>query len=167
MICGKTEDGKFLVRSANLGDVPQMSMVQLTCFPTLAQDKLLTEVHYSNHINLFPEGQLVVAKGDKIIASYGTLRMHFPKPDHTFMDATDNLWITKTHLPKGDWLYQFDFGIVPEYRGLKLSKMLYNAQQNLAKSLGMKGQITVGVVGVFYGGVGTILKPFEPELSAY
>jgi hypothetical protein len=67
------------------------------------------------------------------------------------MEVTDNLWITNTHLPEGEWLYQFDIGVLPAYRGLKLSTELYNAQQELVKQLGMKGQVLVGMtIGYAY-----------------
>lgn len=145
MIHKKTADGKFLLRSATLQDVPQMAEVQVRCFPTLAFHERLTEAHYAHHLAVFPEGQLVVTHNGKVIASSGTLRSAFPKPEHTFMEATDNLWITKAHQPTGDWLYQFDMGVLPEYRGLKLSKEIYLAQQDLVKNLNMKGQITVGM----------------------
>lgn len=145
MINKITADGKFLIRTATFADVSQMREVQLSCFPSLAKHELLNEAHYTNHIKLFPEGQLVVTDGAKIIASSSTLRMRFPNLEHTFMEATDNLWITNSHLPNGDWLYQFDMGVLPEYRGLKLSRKLYNAQQEMVKALGMKGQITVGM----------------------
>ncbi len=145
MIYKKTTDGKFLIRTATFADVSQMREVQLRCFPTLAQHELLTEAQYANHIKVFPEGQLVVTDGAKVIASSSTLRMNFPKLEHTLMEATDNLWITNSHLPDGDWLYQFDIGVLPEYRGLKLSKEIYQAQQELVGTLNMNGQITVGM----------------------
>ncbi len=145
MIHKKTSDSRFIVRNATLADVNQMAQLQLICFPTLATDELLTKEHYINHLKVFPEGQFVVTDNDTVIASSSTLKIHFPKLDHTFMEATDNLWITNTHLVDGEWLYQFDIGVLPAYRGLGLSKELYSTQQDLAKSLGMKGQITVGM----------------------
>lgn len=135
----------YTLRNATLADVKQMEEVQVICFPTLAHEERLTKEHYANHIKLFPEGQLVITDREKVIASSSTLRMKFSKLDHTFMEATDNLWITKTHRPDGDWLYQFDIGVLPNYRGLRLSTELYNAQQDLVRSLRMKGQITVGM----------------------
>ena len=122
-----------------------MEKLQEICFPTLAPHERLSAAHYSNHIRVFPEGQLVISDGEKIIASSGTLRMHFPGLDHTFMEVTDNLWITGTHVADGDWLYQFDMGVLPAYRGLRLSAELYDAHQDLVRTLGMKGQITVGM----------------------
>lgn len=140
-----TRDGKFLLKTATFEYAGQMETLQRICFPSLAKDEILTKAHYANHIKIFPEGQLVILDGDRVIASSSTLRMHFPPPDHSFMEATDNLWITKTHLTDGQWLYQFDLAVLPEYRGLKLSRELYNAHQELARKCGMKGQITAGM----------------------
>lgn len=145
MINLKTNEGGFTLRTATVADAKYMEEIQEICFPTLSVEERLTKEHYAHHINLFAEGQLVVADGKKLIASSSTLRMQFPKLDHTFMEATDNLWITKTHIPDGEWLYQFDIGVLPQYRGLKLSTELYRAQQDLVKSWNMKGQITVGM----------------------
>lgn len=146
----KTKDGKYTIRTATLADVTQMQEVQTICFPTLAPDELLSKEHFANHLRVFPEGQLVVTDNDKVIASSSTLRINFPKLGHTFMEVTDNLWISNTHLPDGEWLYQFDIGVLPAYRGLKLSTELYNAQQELVKQLGMKGQVLVGMT-IGYG----------------
>jgi len=145
MIRKKSSSGRFEVRNATVADVNQMAQLQIICFPTLMPAELLTKEHYINHLKIFPEGQFVVMDNDTVIASSSTLRIHFPKLEHTLMEATDNLWITNTHLANGDWLYQFDIGVLPSYRGLGLSKELYSTQQDLARSLGMKGQVTVGM----------------------
>lgn len=145
MIPIKTHEGGYTLRRATLADARYMEEVQSICFPTLAQEERLTKEHYAHHIKLFPEGQLVVADHEKIIASYSTFRTQFPKGNRTFMEATDSLWITQSHQPDGDWLYQFDLGVLPQYRGLKLSTELYNAQQGLVKAWKMKGQVTVGM----------------------
>ena len=138
-------DGRFCVRTATPADAGQMEALQEICFPTLARHERLTAAHYANHIRVFPEGQLVIAEGEKIVASSGTLRMHFPGLQHTFLDATDNLWITNAHRADGEWLYQFDMGVLPACRGLGLSRQLYDAHHELVTALGMKGQITVGM----------------------
>ncbi|MDZ4709571.1 MAG: hypothetical protein SH818_14320 [Saprospiraceae bacterium] len=150
MITIKTGDGQFGLRPATIRDAGKMAEVQRICFPTLASHELLTKEHYANHIRVFPEGQWVIVKQEKVIASSSAFRTGYPMQDHTFMEVTDNLWITHAHQPDGDWLYQFDIGILPPYRGLKLSKALYNTQQALVRTLGMKGQITVGMTSGYY-----------------
>jgi len=137
--------GNFNIRTATQADTQQMEEVQRICFPTLASHELLTKEHFAQHIRIFPEGQLVIVDQHKIIASSSSFRTQFTNLDHSFMEATDNLWITKVHHPDGNWLYKFDMGILPAYRGLKLSKVLYHTHQAWVKSNGMKGQITVGM----------------------
>jgi GNAT superfamily N-acetyltransferase len=145
MIQMTLHNGKYLLRNATSDDIQQMEDLQEICFPTLTKHERLTASQYLNHIKIFQDGQLVIADGEKIIASSATLRIYFPKIDHHLMEVTDNLWITNAHQPDGEWLYQFDLGVLPAYRGLGLSKALYIAQQDLVRKWGMKGQITVGM----------------------
>lgn len=137
--------GRFVLRNATPDDVMQMEAIQEACFPTLAAHEKLKAKHYLNHINIFKEGQWVVAEGEKIVASSSTLRIFFPEVQHNFLEVTDNLWITHTHMPDGDWLYQFDIGVLAAYRGLGIAKSLYFAQQEWVKGRGMKGQVLVGM----------------------
>ena len=140
-----TRAEQYVTRNALPSDVDQMQQLQLICFPTLAEHEKLTAAHFLHHINIFPEGQWVVTINEVVVASSSTLRVDYPATDHSFLDITDDLWITNTHLPGGEWLYQFDIGVHPVHRGKKLSTRLYQAQQQLVAKLGMKGQVTVGM----------------------
>jgi hypothetical protein len=91
MMHKKSSDGRFTIRNATLADVNQMVQLQIICFPTLSPDELLTKEHYINHLKIFPQGQFVVTDNETVIASSSTLRIHFPKLEHTLMEATDNL----------------------------------------------------------------------------
>ncbi len=137
--------GEYTIRNAGPEDVHELEELQQLCFPTLASHELLTAAHFLNHINVFREGQWVITLDERVIASSGTLRVNYPAADHKFLEITDQLWITNTHDPGGEWLYQFDMGVRPAHRGKKLSTHLYNVQQNLVAQLGMKGQVTVGM----------------------
>lgn len=145
MVLKQTRNGKYTIRHATEADVKQMAELQLICFPTLSAAEILTEEHFANHVSVFPEGQLVVTDNDRVIASSSNLRIQFPSLQHRFMETTDNLWITGTHQPAGDWLYQFDIGVRPEYRGLKLSTEIYSTQQEMVRLWRMNGQMTVGM----------------------
>ena len=118
--------------------------LQKIVFPTLSPDELMQEKHYDNHIRLFPDGQFVILDGDKIIGMSTTIRYHLSMEDHTFLEASDNLWMT-THEPNGEWLYGMDVGVHPDYRSKGLARVIYRARQELCKALGLKGQITVGM----------------------
>ncbi|MGE6220554.1 hypothetical protein ACQKCH_12060 [Nubsella zeaxanthinifaciens] len=150
MIQQVINNGKFILRTAVPEDAAPMAEVQHICYPTLSKEEILTEEHFANHIKLFPEGQIVITDNGRVIASTSTFRSHFPDHDHTFMEATDNLWLTKSHQLDGDWLYGIDMGVLPDYRGLRLSTAMYDARQEVAEKLGMKGQITVGMT-IGYG----------------
>lgn len=143
-------ENEFVIRNATPDDTVQMAYVQARCYPTLHQSEIMTQEHFSNHIKVFPEGQLVIEKDTTIVASASSFRCNFPKHDSTFLEETDNLWITKVHQPNGDWMYGIDMGVLPEYRGLGLSTELYNFRNEICKKLKLKGQIIAGMT-IGYG----------------
>lgn len=143
-------NNEFLIRNAKLEDVIQMEYVQSQCYPTLHKSEILIRDHFANHINIFPEGQLVVEKDGLVVAAASTFRCNFPEHDSTFLEETDNLWITKVQVQDGDWMYGIDMGVLPEYRGLGISTELYKARTEVCKKLGLKGQIIAGMT-IGYG----------------
>jgi ribosomal protein S18 acetylase RimI-like enzyme len=150
MISKSILENQFLIRNATPDDVIQMEYVQSQCYPTLHPSEILDRNHFANHIKVFPQGQLVIEEDGKIIASASTFRCNFPEYDSTFLEETDNLWITNVQIPNGDWMYGIDMGVLPEYRGLGLSKELYKARHEVCKILGLKGQIIAGMT-IGYG----------------
>lgn len=145
-------DNQFLIRTASLKDAVQMEFVQAQCYPTLHESEILDRNHFLNHIKVFPEGQIVIEKEGKIIASASTFICNFPEHDSTFLEETDNLWITNVQIPDGDWMYGIDMGVLPEYRGLGLSTEMYKARTEVCRKLGLKGQIIAGMT-IGYGKV--------------
>ncbi|WP_035673564.1 GNAT family N-acetyltransferase [Flavobacterium sp. 83] len=152
MICKSIFENQFIIRNATLDDVIQMEYVQSQCYPTLHESEILNRNHFANHIKIFPKGQIVVEKEGVIVASASTFRCDFPEHDSTFLEETDNLWLTNVQIPDGDWMYGIDMGVLPEYRGLGLSKELYKARHEVCKNLGIKGQIIAGMT-IGYGKV--------------
>ncbi|MNF26312.1 Acetyltransferase (GNAT) family protein [compost metagenome] len=150
MINKKVLNDAFVVRNATAEDAVRMEYVQLQCFPTLHESELMNKNHFANHIKIFPEGQLVVEKDGLVIGSASTLRCDFPEQEHTFLASCDNLWITNAHKANGDWMYGFDMGVLPEYRGLGLSKEMYKARHEVCRALGIKAQIIAGMT-IGYG----------------
>ncbi|MDI1306771.1 GNAT family N-acetyltransferase [Flavobacterium sp. AED] len=145
-------NNEFHVRNATVEDAVQMEYVQKQCYPTLHESELMNRNHFINHIKIFPEGQIVVEKDGIIVGSASTMRSFFQIADKTYLETTDNLWITSAHVPDGDWMYGIDMGVLPEYRGLGLSREMYLVRQEVCKSLGLKGQIIAGMT-IGYGRV--------------
>ena len=145
-------ESEYLIRNATIADVDAMAFVQKECYPTLDPQEVMTREHFISHINIFPQGQLVLEYDGRIVASASTLRTSFPEHDHTFMEISDNLWIKNTHNDNGNWMYGIDMCILPDFRGLGLSKELYIARTEICKKLGLKGQIIAGMT-IGYGKV--------------
>ncbi len=125
----------------------QLEELQKTVFPTLAEDEWIRAVHYLRHLELFPEGQFVITDQDKVIGMTTTMRTRFDFEHyhHTFKETIAGGWLSN-HDPLGDWLYGLDMGILPAYRGAGLARVLYRARQDMARRLGLKGQLTVGMM---------------------
>lgn len=136
----------------------QLEELQKTVFPTLAEDEWIRAVHYLRHLELFPEGQFVITDGDKVIGMTTTMRtpFDFEHYHHTFKETIAGGWLSN-HDPEGDWLYGLDMGILPAYRGTGLARVLYRARQEMARSLGLKGQLTVGMMNG-YGAVAHLMS---------
>ncbi len=138
----------------------QLEELQKTVFPTLAEDELIRAVHYLRHLELFPEGQFVITDKDTVIGMTTTMRtfFDFSNHHHTFKETIAGGWLSN-HDPAGDWLYGLDMGILPAYRGRGLARVLYRARQEMAKSLDLKGQLTVGMMS----GYGAVSKEMSGE----
>ena len=125
----------------------QLEELQRICFPTLADAERFTAAHYRRHLEIFPDGQFVALDGDSVVGATTTLRLHFDFDhiDHTFADIIQGGWLT-SHQPAGDWLYGADVGVNPAYRGRGLATALYAARQEVVWRLGLKGQVTAGMI---------------------
>jgi GNAT superfamily N-acetyltransferase len=140
----KTILGKYTLRNSLPEDAAQQAKLQQIVFPTLSAEELMTAEQYKRHIEIFPEGQMVVLDGDTVIASTTTLMQNYHKGHHTFLEISDNLWLG-THDPKAQWVYGLDVSVHPDYQGKGIGREIYNTRQEVAKQLGCLGQMTAGM----------------------
>lgn len=126
---------------------PALEELQRIVFPTLSDVERLTAPQYLRHLGLFPEGQFVLLEDGIPVGMTTTMRSDFDPGDyrHTFSEISDGGWLGH-HQPVGSWLYGLDMGIHPAYRGRGWSRLLYRARQQLVERLGLKGQVTVGMM---------------------
>ena len=145
--------GGLVLSTTSEEHVERLEALQRVVFPTLAEDELLRANQYRKHLELFAEGQFVVVDGEDVVGMTSTLRLPFDPehPDHTFAEACAEGWFT-THDPEGQWLYGADIGVRPDYRGKGLARALYAARHETVRRLGLKGQLTVGMLSG-YGAV--------------
>ncbi len=148
----------WVIQNTRPDHTKQLEALQRRVFPALAQNEILTEKHYLKHLEIFPQGQFVVLDGERVIGMATTMRHHFSTQPHSFLEISGNLWMT-THDPNGDWLYGLDVGVDPDYRRQGLAREIYSARQEVARQLGLKGQITVGMMN----GFGAVSGEMTPE----
>ena len=143
----------LVIASARPEHAAALEELQRVVFPTLADEERFKAKHYLKHLELFPEGQFVGLDGDRVVAATATIRLRFDfeHTTHTFADIIQGGWLT-SHEPDGDWLYGADIGVHPDYRGRGLGQALYAARQELVWTLGLKGQVTAGMLSG-YGAV--------------
>jgi len=148
----------LILRCAVPSDARSMADLQRRVFPTLSAAELLTEEHFRRHIEVFPQGQLVITYCSRLIASTSTFRCAYPAADHTFLGITGDR-LLGTHDPSGEWLYGFDMGVDPALQGLGLGRYLYAARQEIARTFKLQGQVIVGMPSGY--GKCSATVPFE------
>ncbi len=144
----KTLPSGIVITTTKSEHAEQLEALQHLVFPHLAEEEILHADQYRRHIEIFPEGQFVALDGEKVVGATSTMRYHFDTDDqkhHTFFEIMGGGWLT-THEPHGDWLYGLDVGVNPAYRGKGIAKGLYRTRQDLCRRLGLKGQMTVGML---------------------
>ena len=142
-----------IVRNMLERDAPLLEALQRTVFPTLADEERLHASQYLRHVAVFPAGQFVIEDDGAVVGMTTTMRMDFDFKHyrHTFAELFAGGWLEK-HQPDGEWLYGLDMGIHPAYRRRGYARLLYRARQQLVHSLGLKGQLTAGMMNG-YGAV--------------
>ena len=111
------------------------------CFPGMSPWE---REHIESQIGTFPEGQFVIEYEGRIVASASSLIVDFDEygETHDWDEVTGEGFID-THDPEGDTLYGIEIMVDPEFRGMKLSRRLYEARKQLCRDLNLK-RIIIG-----------------------
>jgi predicted amidohydrolase/GNAT superfamily N-acetyltransferase len=133
---------KIRVRELTLDDYEELVAMQRKCFPGMqpwGRDQI------ESQLAIFPKGQLCVECDGQLVASSSSLILDFdPKMSwHDWKAVADGGYI-RNHNPKGDTLYGIEIMVDPDYRGLKLSRRLYDARKELCRDKNLARMIIGG-----------------------
>lgn len=132
---------KIRVRKLKPEDYNSVIDIQSKCFQNM---KPWTVEQFNSLLKVFRSGQLGVEYNGKIVASSSSLILNFDNYSETqsWKELTDNGMITN-HDPSGETLYGIEIMVHPDFRGMKLSRRLYEARQKLVKEKNLK-RIAIG-----------------------
>ncbi len=133
---------KTVVRQLTVDDYDALIAMQQKCFPGMAtwgRDQI------ESQLKMFPEGQMGVEIDGQLVASASSLIVEYdPSLEwHNWQAVADNGYI-RNHKPKGDTLYGIEIMVDPEYRGMKLSRRLYDARKEICRSKNLARIIIAG-----------------------
>lgn len=142
----KAKIDKVVIRNASRKDVDEIVAIERKSFPDVAGGMISEPSFFEDHIDLFQQGQFCAEINGRIIASASSLIVSLIPEyrDHTWYDIVGNRRIFTTHDPKGDSLYGDDICTHPDFRGLGIATMLFNARKELATKLNLKRVIAGG-----------------------
>ncbi|MCA9044529.1 MAG: GNAT family N-acetyltransferase [Planctomycetaceae bacterium] len=138
----KDHEWKTVVRRITIDDFDALVEMQQLCFPGMQpwqRDQI------ESQINTFPDGQICVEIDGKLAASSSSLILEFDEnlAWHDWKKVADNGYI-RNHNRKGDTLYGIEIMVHPEFRGMKLSRRLYDARKELCRERNLARIIIAG-----------------------
>ncbi len=122
-----------------MDDYQELKKAMLESYITMP-NQYWREYQIKDLIEKFPEGQVVIKVNDQIAGCALSLIVdgeRFNK-NHTYKEITGN-YTFNTYNPHGNILYGIDIFIVPEFRGLRLGRRLYDYRKELCETLNLKG----------------------------
>ncbi|TWT41566.1 carbon-nitrogen hydrolase family protein [Botrimarina hoheduenensis] len=121
----------IVLRQLTLEDFPAINEMQSLCFPGMEQWSL---EQIESQLKHFPEGQLGIEIDGRLAASSSSVVLDYDPglKWHDWHVVADKGFI-RNHRPKGDTLYGLEIMVHPDFRGMKLSRRLYDARKELCR----------------------------------
>jgi ribosomal protein S18 acetylase RimI-like enzyme len=124
-----------------------LERLQRLCYPTLAPIELMRAEHFASQHAIFPEGQIVVLDGERVIGQGSGFftDFDFDHPNHTFREICAGFTFTN-HDPAGDFYYGADISVDPDYRRRGIGSRIYQARQELVRRYHKRGIVAGGLI---------------------
>ena len=130
------------VRQLTIDDFDELVAMQEKCFPGM---KPWSREPIESQLKIFPKGQLCIEIDGRLAASSSSLIVNYdPSLEwHNWGKIADGGYI-RNHDPKGDTLYGIEIMVHPDFRGMKLSRRLYDARKDLCREMNLARMIIGG-----------------------
>jgi predicted amidohydrolase/ribosomal protein S18 acetylase RimI-like enzyme len=138
-----TNETKIAIRQMVPADIPAMVELQSRIFPEMLR---WTAEELSQHLSVFPEGQLVASdEHGKIVGSASSLIVDWDDySDSAKWSAISAHGTFHTHNPLGKTLYGADMAVDPSARRRGVGTLLYEARKTMVRHRGLKRLLTGG-----------------------
>ena len=135
---------KVELRFLTVDDYDQLYDTMVAAYTTIDEEPWERH-HIQKLIEIFPEGQVVIAINEQLAGVALSLIVDYKQydDDHTYREITGD-YTFSTHTEAGNVLYGIDVFIAPEYRGLRLGRRLYDYRKELCESRNLQAVIFGG-----------------------
>lgn len=119
------------VRPLRSDDYDVVRDMQARCFKDISG---WTRAQFESQLLMFPEGQIGIEYEGRLVASASSLIVEFDDYSewHDWEEVADEGFI-RNHDPQGDTMYGIELMVDPEFRGMRLSRRLYDERKQLAR----------------------------------
>lgn len=152
-------DLHLITRTLEESDYPQVEALMEHLYPDL--DGAWPEASLRRLIREFPDGQIAIFDGERIVGLALTIRCDYNRfsKAHVYDDLTTRRDMFK-HEKDGDALYGVDVMVDPEYRGMRLGRRLYALRKDLCRTYNLRAILAGGRI-VNYHQVANDMTPEE------
>jgi predicted amidohydrolase/ribosomal protein S18 acetylase RimI-like enzyme len=141
----RTRRPRVRVRSWRREDIPAVIECHRAAYPEYDEDAYYTERYYELQWSAFPEGQILAETDGRVVGYATSLIVQLEEDAHTYTyEEITGGGTFATHDPSGDTLYGADIGVHMEYRGLGISKLLYEARRKIMQRYNLRRMIAYG-----------------------
>lgn len=138
----KDFERRTVLRSLRMEDYDALVAMHLRCFPGLQP---WSREQIESQLQIFPEGQICIEIDGQLAASSSCLIIEFDPSAayHNWQEVSDNGFI-RNHDPNGDSLYGIEIMVEPEFRGMKLSRRIYDRRKEICRERNLARMIVGG-----------------------
>ncbi len=133
---------KIKVRPLKMEDLDELVAMSVICFPGIQP---VSREQLTSQLSKFPAGQIGIEIDGRLAASSFSLILEYDSSLewHNWKAISDDGYI-RNHNPKGDTLYGIELMVHPEFRGMKLSRRLYDARKEICREKNLSRFIIAG-----------------------